>query len=578
MTRLRTLLQPISVMVVIVILASVLRLYQLESAPRGALIDEASYGYIGYSLLQTGRDEHGNVWPLHFFAFGDQKLPAYAYILVPVIKIFGLNNFAVRLPSALAGILLVPVMYLISRRIGMSITQGFISAMIVAVSPWTIILSRFGFESNIALLFFAIGIYTAIRTLQTRHAMWLVFTALFLALCWYAYIPYRIITMLFSVGFVLILSRMGLSWKNIILYSLTFLLCIMPLLPHTVGTFGSSRLNQARYIQTLGSTYAITERRAYCQKSLPDPVCKLFVNKYSTFMSEGIVHYLQVFGPEFLFFAGEGDILTLSIAGYGVLYLPLILLYIAGIFSIRDKGKGVSHTRIFILVLLLTAISALPSALVGEPQRVRLSAVVPGIVLLLASGYGLVERYLRQIRLHTALFLGVSCALIYCTGAYVIDLLYVHYPRYMIEYSSHLRDASEYIHTQLGNETVYYEELGENYPLYYAYYNKIDPTDYQRDAVYTPLDEIGFSHPVGFRNIQKKDLNTDELVCLYRAQGKSFDLMTSEDLVKSKTVIEPPIYRVASGDGNSDVLRIYHIDPQLYPNLCVMTDSSPTSL
>jgi 4-amino-4-deoxy-L-arabinose transferase-like glycosyltransferase len=102
--------------------AILVRFYKLDTIPKGALVDEASYGYIAYSLLHTGKDERGVTMPLHFQAFGDEKLPAYAYTLIPVIKAFGLDNFSTRLPSALAGALLVLVMYGLLR--SMDFTEG----------------------------------------------------------------------------------------------------------------------------------------------------------------------------------------------------------------------------------------------------------------------------------------------------------------------------------------------------------------------------------------------------------------------------------------------------------------------
>lgn len=578
MTLIRRVSKPVWLLAIIVILASILRLSNLEYSPAGALIDEASYGYIGYSLLHTGRDEHGVVWPMHFMAFGDQKLPAYAYILIPTIKVFGLNNFATRLPSALAGIMLVPIIYLVSRRIGMSSGQGIIASLIVAVSPWTIILSRFGYESNIALILLAMGIYTMLRTLQSKRLIWTILTAVILGLCWYTYIPYRLITLLCSVVFVTFLLKSRSSWKVCVLYTVIFTLLIAPVLPHTFSTFGSSRLNQARYVQSEGTRFAVEDRRAYCQRALPGPICKLFVNKYTASLGQTVTHYILTFVPEYLFVRGEGGMLYLSVAGYGVLFFPLILLYIAGVYSVPQLLAGKTYRHAVLLVLVVTAIAAIPSAIVGEPQRIRLSGVVPGIVLILASGYGLVEQHLRTRFSRAILMMGVSGVLLYCTASYSIDLFTVHTPKYLIEYSSHLRQASTYISKNLGEETVYYEGIGENYPLYYAYYNAVDPADYQQHAVYTPLDVIGFTHPIDYRNIQMKKLTTDELICKYRVSNKIFYLMTPEDLLAKKALIYPPVFRVASGDGNSSLLNIYRIDPRTYPSDCSTNRMQPISL
>ena len=101
----------------IVILAALLRLVALDRYPAGLNADEAALGYNAYSLLLTGRDEHGHVWPVNLESFGDFKPGFYAYLLIPFIKFLGLTELAVRLPSALIGVLAVVFIYLLAKEI-----------------------------------------------------------------------------------------------------------------------------------------------------------------------------------------------------------------------------------------------------------------------------------------------------------------------------------------------------------------------------------------------------------------------------------------------------------------------------
>src|SRR3989338_992125 len=102
----------------IIIFGAVLRLWGLGGNPPGLYWDEVSLGWNAYSILKTGLDEHGRFLPIDtFFAFGDYKPPLYIYAVVPSIWIFGLNEFAVRFPSALAGTLLIVVTYLITKEL-----------------------------------------------------------------------------------------------------------------------------------------------------------------------------------------------------------------------------------------------------------------------------------------------------------------------------------------------------------------------------------------------------------------------------------------------------------------------------
>jgi 4-amino-4-deoxy-L-arabinose transferase-like glycosyltransferase len=104
------------ILVTIIIVAVFVRIHKLDSAPYGTLVNEASFGYIAYSIAQTGKDELGNSLPLSFKAFGDYKLPMYGYALAPAVKLFGLSNYSVRLPFAISGIFITILIYLILKR------------------------------------------------------------------------------------------------------------------------------------------------------------------------------------------------------------------------------------------------------------------------------------------------------------------------------------------------------------------------------------------------------------------------------------------------------------------------------
>src|SRR3990172_5398650 len=98
------------ILIAIVLLAAVLRFWQLGSYP-AFNADEAAVGYNAYSLIQTGKDEHGNTWPVHFQSFNDYKPGLYFYLVLPFVKILGLNEWAVRIPGATLGVLTVLVVY-----------------------------------------------------------------------------------------------------------------------------------------------------------------------------------------------------------------------------------------------------------------------------------------------------------------------------------------------------------------------------------------------------------------------------------------------------------------------------------
>src|SRR3989338_489602 len=121
-------------LLLILVLAAWLRFYRLTDFPPGLYSDEASYGYNAYSILTTGRDEWGKFLPLTIQSFGDYKPPMTAYLTIPSIAIFGLNEFAVRFPSAVFGTLTVLLIYLLAQEIHRD--AALLAALLLAISPW----------------------------------------------------------------------------------------------------------------------------------------------------------------------------------------------------------------------------------------------------------------------------------------------------------------------------------------------------------------------------------------------------------------------------------------------------------
>src|SRR3989344_292895 len=143
----------------ILFIAAILRFWNLGVNPPGLFVDEVSNGYNAYSIIKTGRDEYGNFMPLTFKAFGDYNLALSVYILVPSIAVFGLNEFAVRFPSALLGTLTVLLTYFLTKQLFKSGSSfiahhssqknvALVAAFFLAISPWHLQFSRYDHEAN----------------------------------------------------------------------------------------------------------------------------------------------------------------------------------------------------------------------------------------------------------------------------------------------------------------------------------------------------------------------------------------------------------------------------------------------
>jgi hypothetical protein len=131
------------------------RVVGLEISPISLSFDEAALGYNAYSILLTGKDEYGKAYPLTLRSYNDFKPALYAYLIIPFIHSFGLNQTAVRAPSAVLGTLSLLFLLLIFKQISKKswLTSLFIVA-VISFFPWRLHFSRIALETNISMAFF----------------------------------------------------------------------------------------------------------------------------------------------------------------------------------------------------------------------------------------------------------------------------------------------------------------------------------------------------------------------------------------------------------------------------------------
>jgi len=79
-------------LILIIILAAVLRLYNISNNPPALSWDEAAIGWNAKSIFHTRRDEWGTRLPLTFRSFGDYKAPVYIYLTAPLVGFLALTK------------------------------------------------------------------------------------------------------------------------------------------------------------------------------------------------------------------------------------------------------------------------------------------------------------------------------------------------------------------------------------------------------------------------------------------------------------------------------------------------------
>lgn len=371
------------ILFLIVFLAGALRFYHLEKAPPGANIDEVAIGYNAYSIAKTGMDEFGQRFPLEFRSYDDYKPPLLIYLTVLPVSLFGLSTFAVRFIPAVAGTLAVVFLYFACRSLTKNQTFSFLSAFLLAISPWSIIFNRAAFESGVQVLFTTIALFLWEKISSQNKTIWFVLLAIVSGLSVYLYQASKIFApalLILLLGLV-VRKNSGL-WKKAFLSVILFGILVAPIFVSTVFGSGRARLSGTSIFQN-GEIADLNSNRERIDWLNNSPwFAKLFHNKRLAYSGEVVYGYLSHFRPDF-FILGRSGSYTNYLPNHGLIYLweaPLILLGIYFLLYRKDKTLG-------IISLSILAISPIPASLTyGVPSAIRTASMMPALQIFTAAG------------------------------------------------------------------------------------------------------------------------------------------------------------------------------------------------
>src|SRR5574337_326486 len=189
------------------ILAITTRFIFLEKSPPGFYVDEASFGYNAVSIMETGRDEHGILFPVYFKAFGEYKNPIFCYSIIPFLKIFGVSVFAVRVTSAFWGLATIILLFFVVKNYLKNIHAAFFSSLMLTLMPWHLIISRIAFEVVTLPFFLLLFLYFWEKYLRTSKIKFTFIASFCMGICFYTYSTARLLVPLYCAGVFIIWFR-----------------------------------------------------------------------------------------------------------------------------------------------------------------------------------------------------------------------------------------------------------------------------------------------------------------------------------------------------------------------------------
>lgn len=149
----------LTIIIFILLLSAVPRVFRLGSIPSILNRDEAALAYNALLLHQVGVDEWNQPNPLVLQSFGDYKLPGYVWALKSLFMVFPAQDWVVKLPSVVAGLLIILLTYGYTKWQKLSVIDRLIAMIFVGSAPVFIFYSRIAFEAHLGLaLFLSMGL------------------------------------------------------------------------------------------------------------------------------------------------------------------------------------------------------------------------------------------------------------------------------------------------------------------------------------------------------------------------------------------------------------------------------------
>lgn len=452
-----------------------LHFWKIGEMPPGIHVDETAGAYSAYCISKTGAEENGIRYPLYFRSFGGYWDPVYVYtISLPVVNLFGLEKWAIRMPSAAFCIFAGIAMYFLSMRLIQNNLISICGAFVFSVLPWVFPLSRTAIGGFMQMLLGIIcGCYFLIDAMGRRSKVSAILAGLSWALAMYSHLTGRPMTAVMLVCFVVALNMLIIKrWKIFGIFVLALFLSLIPM-----------------FFYILKAPQILTNR--FNSIAVWREGQSVFEAVYGM-----ILRYLEYFHPDFLFISGDGD-LRHNI-GTGELYLFFIPLLAAGIYVMIWNFRRNPYYRFILLALATYPIAA--ALTFSHFHSTRCMNGAP--FWCLAAIIGLKFFYSKRKKLGVILVV-ISVMCIYEISDYMI--------RYFGRYQNECRASFSANHVEAIQKAL--KLLGENETLYISKYTffpeemkpQFKPEFYTNILFLTKLDpEIYQKHGI-----------PKDMVCLY---------------------------------------------------------------
>ncbi len=359
-------------LVLVMIIASFLRLYHITTVTPGLYPDEAMNGNNALQAIQTGDYKV-------FYPENNGREGLFINIQALFLKFFGVNEpWVLRLPSAIFGILTVLGIYFLAKEL-FSARVGLLSAFFTATSFWHINFSHIGFRAIASIFFLTWALYFLIKAIRSANTTYYILPTTYsliggvlFGLGFYTYISYRVAPLLLLLFIPFFRKDKGFG-KIMAIFLLATFFTALP-----IGIY---------YLQNPADFMGRTTQVSVFSSA--SPLNDLAMNTVKT---------LGMFN-----FAGDWN-WRHNYSGNPELFWPVGLLFIIGIIvgiwkTMKIKiQEGVEKRFSFLLVFLWFFLAMLPVVISNEglPHALRSILMIPPVMILCGIGGVAVYDWLKK--------------------------------------------------------------------------------------------------------------------------------------------------------------------------------------
>jgi 4-amino-4-deoxy-L-arabinose transferase-like glycosyltransferase len=345
------------------LLVAVLYFARLNESPPYLSIEELETARQAISIATTGRSLSGQLFPLYLGEPGFQagRDPVWVYLDAALLKLFPFSEALLRVPSALAGVLDVALMFVLAHRLFGTRVDAAVAALLLALTPAHFIMSRLAIQQIGPLPFVLAWLILISKFLETKRPSMLFWAAAILGLGIYAYLSLLVMAPLLFAATLVALRSDRHAWPAALA---GFALALLPYVAWTA--LHPERFQQlTSYYSAHGYNQDLADRNV--------SLVTLIVNRCDT--------WWDAFNPERLFFFGDSNY-RFSTRQVGYFLWPVAPFLVVGLFTV---GRLVPRPVAFLIGAGL-ALAPLPAVVTNDNELKRWLTFVVFVILTATAG------------------------------------------------------------------------------------------------------------------------------------------------------------------------------------------------